>query len=179
MLDFILGRYRPIEGKTMPQVLIFGAVMLVLRVLLAMPFWASAQTRWVDLPSGFLTNLSSSTTYLFKNLFELHFFWGTMKIPFPEFTAYMTGVGEVILPILVVAGLFTRLGALGLLAMTCVIQLVFPEALINLSDPMNSHLFWMILAALIAYFGPGIFAIDTVLRKVMARGQTDSAADPA
>lgn len=175
MLDLILGRYRSIEGRAMPQVLIFGAVMLVLRVLLAKPFWASAQTRWVDFPSGFLTKLSSSTTYLFNNLFELHFFWGTMPIPFPEFTAYMTAVGEVILPIFVVLGLFTRLGAIGLLGMTCVIQLVFPEALINFSDPMNSHLFWMILAALVAYFGPGLFSIDTVLRKVMARGQADPA----
>lgn len=166
MINMILGRFEPIEKRAMPTIILFGLIMLAVRVLLATPFWKSGLTRWDDFPAGYLTKLSFSTNYLFANEFKLHFFWGEMAIPFPEIVGYLTGVAEIALPILIVIGLLTRFGALALLAMSVVIQLVFPDGLINSVDPMNSHALWMAYAVLIVIFGPGMFSLDQVLRKL-------------
>ena len=165
MLDLVLGKFRPAESRPLPLFLTFSVVMLVLRLLLAQPFWRSGLTRWVDFPAGYLTKLASSTKLIFANEFKLHFFWGEMPIPFPEVVGYMTAAFEILLPIIIVLGLLTRLGALGLLAMTCVIQLVYPDALINTYDPMNSHLLWMAYAVVIIVCGPGLFSVEGLLRR--------------
>jgi putative oxidoreductase len=165
MLQFLFGKFKPAEDRAFVQYFAFSAVMLVLRLLLAQPFWRSGQTRWVPFPSGFLTNLASSTRIIFANEFSLHFFWGEMAIPFPEVVAYLTATFEILLPIVIVAGLLTRLGALGLLGMTCVIQLVFPDGLVNVYDPMNSHLLWMVYAIVILACGPGMFSTDWLVRR--------------
>jgi len=165
MLDLLLGKFKPVEGRPVAEVVVFSVVMLILRLLLAQPFWRSGLTRWVPFPSGYLTNLASSTKIIFANEFRLHFFWGEVPIPFPEVVAYMTATFEILLPIVIVLGLLTRLGALGLLGMACVIQLVFPDGLINTYDPMNSHLLWMAYAVLIVIFGPGTFSADWLVRR--------------
>ena len=161
MLAFLFGRYRPVETRGLLAVLGFGAAMLALRLLLAAPFWASGQTRWVQFP----TELASSTTYLFANLFVLHFGFFELPIPFPAFTAYVTALAEIVLPVAIVAGLFTRLGGLALFVMSVVIELVFPDAFINVADPMNSHALWMAYGLAIAWFGPGAFSLDWLARR--------------
>ncbi len=161
MLALLLGRYEPVENRALPVVFAFGAAMLIVRLLLAAPFWASGLTRWVSFP----TEIASSTTYLFANLFVLHFGFFEMPIPFPEFTAYVTALAEIILPVLLVLGLFTRLAGLALFAMSVVIELVFPEAFINFADPMNSHALWMAYGLAITWFGPGILSLDWLTRR--------------
>ena len=161
MLSYLFGRFDPIERRSLPAILGFGLVMLALRILLAAPFWASGQTRWVSFP----TQIASSTTYLFQNLFVLHFGFFEMPIPFPVLTAHVTALAEIVLPVLIVIGLVTRLGGLALFAMSVVIQLVFPEAFINFADPMNSHALWMAYGVLIAWFGPGMFSLDWLVRR--------------
>ena len=166
MLSLIFGRFDPIERRSVPAIVGFGIAMLVVRVLLAQPFWASGQTRWVSFP----TKLASSTTYLFENLFVLHFGFFEMPIPFPAVTAYVTGFAEIVLPVLLVIGLLTRFAGLALFGMSVVIELVFPEAFINLADPMNSHALWMAYGLLVAWFGPGVFSLDTLMRRFVLRG---------
>ena len=161
MLALLLGRYRPIETRPLAVVLMFGVVMLALRVLLAQPFWASGQTRWVSFP----TEIATTTIYLFQNVFVLHFGFFDAPIPFPLLTAWITSVAEIVLPVLLVIGLMTRLGALALFAMSVVIELVFPEAFINFADPMNSHALWMAYGLVIAWFGPGVFSLDWLIRR--------------
>lgn len=160
---WILGRNPRLERAGMPVLISASLVLLAVRMLLAQPFWASGQTRWVQFPS----EISSSTLYLFSNIFVLHFGLFEMPIPFPGLAAWVTSVCEIVLPILVVAGLFTRLGALALLAMTIVIQLVFPEAFINMTDPMNSHGLWMAYALVLAVFGGGVFSADALARRLL------------
>lgn len=167
MLAFLFGRYRRIESRTVPVVIGFSVVMLALRLLLAMPFWASGQTRWVSFP----TKIASSTTYLFENLFVLHFGLFELPIPFPVLTAYVTSVAEIVLPVAIVLGIFTRLGALMLFAMSVVIELVFPKAFINLTDPMNSHALWMAYGLLIFWFGPGLFSLDWLAWRFVLPGR--------
>ena len=161
VLDVIFGRFRPLESRGASFALGGGIVLLACRLLLAAPFWASGQTRWVHFP----TEISGSTLYLFENLFVLHFGLFDLPIPFPVFTAHVTALAEIILPVLLVAGLFTRFAALGLFAMSVVIELVFPEAFFNQVDPLNSHALWMALGLVLTWAGPGVLSLDEGVRR--------------
>lgn len=130
----------------------------VLRVALAVPFYRSGLTKW----DGFLS-LSAGAEYLFAEVFKLHIFGGVYDFPAPLVVATLSGLGEVILPILLVLGLATRFAALGLLVMTGVIQLVMPEAW------PNAHLPWAAMALGIIALGPGPLSLDTLVRKYLAR----------
>ncbi|GEM_PF-227124 len=161
IFDWLLGRFAPIENRPLALMATFGIVMLALRLALARPFWNSGQTRWVSFP----TDLASSTNYLFANEFKLNFFWGSYPIPFPGFVGYMTGMAEIILPILLVIGLFSRLWALGLFVMTFVIQLVFPGAFWNPATFWDTHSVWFALSILIIVLGPGQISLDWAVRR--------------
>ena len=126
----------------------------VARIALALPFLRSGFTRW----DGFL-QLSGATTYLFEEEFKLHIFGGEYAIPLPGFVAFATGMAEVALPILLILGLATRFSALGLLAMTGVIQLVVPDGWINF------HLYWAALALSIIAMGAGPLSLDYVIKR--------------
>ncbi len=124
----------------------------VLRVALALPFLRSGLTRW----DGFL-NLAPATTYLFEELFKLHIFGQEYPIPMPDQVAFLTGCAEIGLPILLLLGLATRLSALGLLAMTGVIQLVMPDGW------QNFHLYWAAIALAVIAVGPGALSADRLI----------------
>ena len=124
----------------------------ILRVALAIPFFRSGLTRW----DGF-GSLSPSTVYLFEEMFKLHLFGGVYGFPAPLVVAYVTATAEIVLPSLLVLGLGTRFVALGLLAMTGVIQLVSPEGWANF------HLPWASMALAIIAIGPGWLSIDHLL----------------
>ncbi|MDF3931668.1 DoxX family membrane protein [Pseudomonas citronellolis] len=119
------------------------------RVALALPFLRSGLTRW----DGFLS-LSVATQYLFEEQFKLHILGAVYPLPAPDTLALLTACGEIVLPVLLLLGLATRLAALGLLLMTAVIQLVFPDGW------MNFHLYWAALALSILALGPGRLSID-------------------
>src|SRR5919205_2053596 len=83
--------------------------LLALRLPVAMVFWRSGRTR----VSGWnIFHITDSQVYLFEQEFHM---------PLPELTAHVTAVAEHVLPVLLIAGLFTPLAALGMLAMTLVI----------------------------------------------------------
>lgn len=126
----------------------------VLRVALALPFLRSGLTRW----DGFL-HLSPATLYLFSDEFRLHILGGQYPIPAPDLAAHLTAMAEIGLPILLIAGLATRFAALGLLAMTAVIQLVVPDGWVNF------HLYWAALALAIMAQGPGALSLDRLLAR--------------
>ena len=65
----------------------------------------------------------------------------------PEWMALAPASAEVALPLLLVLGLCTRYAALGLLAMTAVIQLTYPDGW------QNFHLPWAAMALAILTFG--------------------------
>ena len=126
--------------------------LLALRVALAIPFFRSGLTKW---EAPFV--LSSGAKYLFTEEFKLHFFWGTVPYPAPLLMAFLAGAAEIALPILLFLGLATRLSALGVLAMTIVIQLTIPDGLINF------HLPWAAMALALLAYGGGLFSADAVL----------------
>lgn len=137
----------------------------VLRVALAVPFFKSGLTKW----DGFLS-LSPAAVFLFEDEFKLHIFGQSYDIPLPTAVAFLDGVAEIILPMLLVVGLATRFSALGLLIMTGVIQLVVPEGWANF------HLPWAALAVAIIALGPGTLSldhlIDTLHRRRITAGGT-------
>ncbi len=125
---------------------------LVLRVALAVPFYKSGLTKW----DGFL-QISDTPELLFTEEFKLHLFGQAYDYPFPALMAWGSSLGEIILPILLVFGLFTRFSALGILFMTALIQLTIPDGWANF------HLPWAAMALAIILIGPGKFAIDALL----------------
>jgi len=117
------------------------------RVFLAVTFWLSGRTK-VD---GLLT-VSDSARFLFQYEYSLP------VIP-PGLAAHLATYAEHLFPILLVAGLASRLSAAALLGMTLVIQIfVYPNA-------WATHLLWASALTFIVFRGPGQLAIDHWLRK--------------
>jgi putative oxidoreductase len=118
---------------------------LCARLALGAIFFISGRTK-VD---GLLT-VSEGAYTLFREEY---------KVPLlaPEVAAHLATYAEHLLPVLLVLGIFTRLSALGLLAMTAVIQLfVYPDAW-----PM--HLTWATLALYLLGRGGGTASLDHAL----------------
>ena len=137
--------------------LVFGLVpawlpLLVLRLALARPFFASGLTRW----DGWFT-LSFGTKILFSQEYKLHIFGAEIPFPAPELVATMASTAEIVLPILLAFGLLTRWAALGLLGMTAIIQLTYPDGWANF------HLYWAAMALAILTFGPGAVSLDRLI----------------
>lgn len=120
-----------------------------LRAALAVPFFRSGLTKWDG-----IGRLSDGARYLFAEEFRLHLFGQEFAYPFPTAMAWASACAEVALPVLLVLGLGTRAAALGLLAMTAVIQLTVPDGWANF------HLPWAAMALAVATYGPGPFALD-------------------
>jgi putative oxidoreductase len=122
---------------------------LALRLALAVPFFKSGLTKWDG-----VGHLSAGAVYLFTEEFRLHLFGAEIAYPWPKLMATLSGTGEILLPILLVLGLACRWAALGLLAMTAVIQLTVPDGWANF------HLPWAAMALAILVFGPGRLSLD-------------------
>lgn len=123
-------------------------VQLVLRLALAVPFWRSGILKW----HGFL-QLNDTAIDLFTEEFKLHLPGGPYSFPAPAVVAFLSACGEVGLPVLLVLGLGTRFAAVGLLLMTCIIELTVP-------DGWPIHITWAAMALGIAAWGPGRVSID-------------------
>ncbi len=121
---------------------------LVLRCALAVPFWRSGVNKW----DGFL-QLNDVAVFLFSSEFKLHLPGGPYPFPAPGVAAFAAGSAEIVLPILLVLGFATRLAALGLLAMTLVVQLTVPSG-------WPLHLTWAAMALAVMASGPGRISID-------------------
>ncbi len=75
----------------------------------------------------------------------------------PELAAYMGTMVELTAPVLLVSGLFARLGAVALLVMTLTIQfLVYPEN-------WPEHLMWASILAYVLSRGAGKLSIDRLI----------------
>lgn len=133
-------------------------VQLSLRLALAVPFWKSGRLKW----EGFL-ELNETAITLFTDVFQLHLPGGPYPFPLPATFAFLAGCAEVILPALLVLGAGARIAAVGLLVMTCVVQLTVPEG-------WAVHATWAAMAMAVAAWGPGCLSVDHLLggRKIRA-----------
>lgn len=127
------------------------AIALLARIGVAGVFWRSGQTK-VD---GW--QIAENTFYLFEDEYQV-------PLLAPEVAAYMATIAEHVFPVLLILGLASRLGALGLLGMTIVIQaFVYP-----MSWP--DHAMWAAVLAYILARGPGCLSLDHLIAKRFSQG---------
>lgn len=128
--------------------------LLIVRVAIfySTAFYASGLQKW----DGFL-QLSFSAKILFGSEFKLNILGAVYDMPFPTISAFLAGIGEIVLPIAILVGFASRYSALGLILMTVVIQLVFPDA-------WKLHLGWATYFLVILALGPGKISVDHLLR---------------
>lgn len=104
----------------------------------------------------FLSGRTKVDGWLTVNENAVTLFQEEYKVPLlpPEFAAHMAAYAEHLLPLLLFAGLATRLSALGLLGMTAVIQVfVYPDA-------WPTHLTWAVALLYLAGRGAGSLSVD-------------------
>ena len=142
-----LARFTPWAFGLWPA----SVTLLVLRLTLALPFFKSGLTKWDGL------SLSFGATALFTDEYKIHWLGAEYPFPYPEQMALASAIAEVALPILLALGLATRYAALGILGMTAVIQLTYPDGW------QNFHLPWAAMALALISFGGGRIALDAVL----------------
>ena len=124
---------------------------VVARIYVGLIFWRSGVAKFDDL-EGTVENFDPAEDGDFIISFLPD------SIP-PEIPAYLATAGELILPALLFIGLFTRIGAFGLLIMTVVIQYFVP-------DFQNAeHYFWMIILLMLMGQGGGKISLDNWLFK--------------
>lgn len=122
--------------------------LLFVRAALGGVFWRSGQTKVVE---GTWFTLTDATLELFRTEYS------GVPLP-PALAAPIANAAEHILPALLLAGLFTRGAALGLLGMTLTIQFfVYPDAW------WPEHSLWVAMALPLIVRGGGLFSLDALL----------------
>lgn len=125
-------------------------IAVVARLSVAAVFWNSGQTKL----DGW--RVSENAIYLFEHEYAL-------PLISPGLAAHLATLAEHFLPVLLVLGLGSRLAALGLLAMTLVIQIfVYPSA-------WPTHGTWAGCLLIIIARGPGRLSLDHVLAARLSR----------
>ncbi|GJM03079.1 MAG: hypothetical protein DHS20C08_15800 [Rhodomicrobium sp.] len=105
--------------------------------------------------------VQSKTFALFEDIYFA-------KLPLPDALltplTYIATYSELILPLLLFVGLFSRFAALGLLIMTLVIQfIVFPDQILTYKE----HGLWAVALLAILIRGPGPFSLDYILGRAV------------
>ena len=145
----VLGRYDKLVARlsgSVPESL----ALLFVRVVFGGIFWRSGQTKVAD---GTWFTLTEATRELFRSEYA------GVPLP-PDLAAPIANAAEHLLPVLLLAGLCTRLSALGLLGMTLTIQVfVYPDAW------WSEHSLWAALALILIVRGGGLFSVDALLAR--------------
>lgn len=98
--------------------------------------------------------------------FAVKLFEQEYRLPliYPALAAQLAMLVEITVPLLLFAGLATRLATLPLLGMIAVIQtLVYPQAWVE-------HLLWTSALVLLLTRGPGVLSLDHLIERQLARG---------
>lgn len=133
------------SAEHLQRLLSDNLLCLVARWGIASVFFLSGRTK----VEGWLS-ITPSTYELFQTDYAL-------PLVSPWLAAHLATYAEHLFPLLLVLGLFTRLSALGLLAMTTVIEVfVYPDA-------WPTHLCWAGLLLLLVSRGAGALSLDRVL----------------
>lgn len=119
--------------------------------------WVFFKSGWARLMT-WLDGKGSNEVFLFDNIHPVPGLPGSIIAP-------VTMVGELILPILLVFGIFTRIGAGGILVMAMVIELVAAQTPQGKENGISNliHYLWMVLALMVVLRGPGWMSADYLL----------------
>lgn len=85
----------------------------------------------------------------------------------PEWAALMGAGAELVFPVLLILGLFSRPAALALFALNLLAVISYPQ-LLNFECPaaINDHLYWGMLLLVLVFFGPGKLTLDHRIQKM-------------
>ena len=82
----------------------------------------------------------------------------------PELAAVFGTAGELVLPLLLWSGLFTRPAALGLFFVNLMAVISYPQLLAyDCPAALNDHRYWGILFIVLVAFGPGRLSLDYMM----------------
>ncbi|MFO1351467.1 MAG: DoxX family protein [Gammaproteobacteria bacterium] len=148
---------------------------LLLRLTVAWAFYASGITRVVSEPlaNAFGLNVSYPTS-LTPTESTLTLYANEYHVPFltPELAAQIGTAAEIVLPVLIVLGLFGRLGALGLFIFNIVAVVSYPAGMWaadgSPTPGLYLHLLWGLMLLIIVAHGPGKISIDHLVRKAVS-----------
>lgn len=136
--------------KSLPE----DILAITARLAIATVFWRSAQTKisgWEFLGQKWKFFDINDTTFM---LFNYEY---SLPIINYELAAYLATFSEFFLSLTILAGLFTRISALGFLGMTAVIQVfVYPDA-------WPTHILWVAILFYLVKRGPGRVSVDKLL----------------
>ncbi|WP_046866240.1 DoxX family protein [Microvirga massiliensis] len=131
------------RGIALAQAIPDSLVSLTARVAVAGVFWRSGQTKIEGL------HIKDSTFFLFREEYMVPL------LP-PDVAAYVTTISENLFSVLLIVGLASRLSAAWLLAMTAVIQSVYPSG-------WPEHILWATALLVVITRGPGVVSLDHLL----------------
>lgn len=126
--------------------------------LLASPllFGTRLYVSWVFLNSGWLKLTSWSTT--------LDLFTSEYHVPVlpPALAAVVGTFGELFFPVLLVFGLFGRVGAAGLFAVNAMAVISYAHVLLSegFEAALAQHVLWGFMLLVLTAFGPGAISLD-------------------
>jgi putative oxidoreductase len=138
-------------------------------LLAATRWWVS----WQFLKSGWLkVSQWDSTIELFRSEYQVP------VLP-PALAAILGSAGELLFPALLVLGLFTRVGALGLFAVNLMAVLSYWHVLgqDGFEAALAQHVLWGFMLLVIAAHGAGRFSLDHLLEKRSRHGQEPAGAN--
>jgi putative oxidoreductase len=125
-------------------------VLLLVRVIPAMAFFKAGQTKIASW---------DSTLYLFEEEYQVPF------LPF-ELAAYLGTAAELILPPLILLGLFTRVTGLALFVFNIIAVVSYP---VIWGGGFYDHQLWGMMMLVSVMWGPGRLSIDHYLRAHFAK----------
>ncbi len=138
---------------------------LLLRLVVAWDFFKSGLTRvegW-----KFFTGFNVSAEHWQK---QVGLFTDIHPLPLipPVITALTATTAELLLPILLAIGLFTRVPALGLLIMTAIIEFVAANTPQGIENGISNHqhILWMLLLGYVVIRGAGPLSLDGFVRSL-------------
>lgn len=129
---------------------------LAVRLAVAYPFWISGIGKMGD----DLFTLNDFAVYPFEEEYSVPFLS-------PEMAAYGAMLGETILPVLLVIGLFTRFASAGLLVMVGVILISYPDGF-----KLTEFVAWVVPLVALLLRGPGKISLDHLLGKFIKSPET-------
>ena len=112
----------------------------------------------------FLSGLTKIQTWD-STLMLFEYEYAVPVIPF-ELAAYLATAGELVLPVLIVLGLFTRFGLAGLFVLNLVAAISYPDI-----SPagIQQHTMWGLVMVILIVHGPKLFSIDRWLDNKIAK----------
>jgi len=125
------------------------AFLLLLRVYVS---WQFLKSGWLKLQDW------ETTVFLFEEEYRV-------PLISPSVAAALGTSGEIVFPLLLIAGLLGRYAALGLSAVNVVAVVAYAHVLTTegFEAALGQHYLWGLMLAILVVFGPGRLSVDTVI----------------